>query len=120
MHPVGVISPMNGAVVGEPHRTYDSDDVYTVEYPLTPAAKSTSAGRRHATVVRSALWLGIGRDLVVGSLRAVVQLYLVGLILAVVFRTARWYWVLHCTRPLSSSDTYRTRPTDSSHGRLTA
>jgi putative ABC transport system permease protein len=29
--------------------------------------------------------LGIGRDLVVGSLRAVVQLYLVGLILAVVF-----------------------------------
>ena len=38
--------------------------------------------------------LGIGRDLVVGSLRAVVQLYLVGLILAVVFRAAQWYWVL--------------------------
>ena len=38
--------------------------------------------------------LGIGRDLVVGSLRAVVQLYLVGLILAVVFQAARWYWIL--------------------------
>lgn len=38
--------------------------------------------------------LGIGRDLVVGSLRAIVQLYLVGLILAVVFQAARWYWVL--------------------------
>jgi putative ABC transport system permease protein len=38
--------------------------------------------------------LGIGRDLVLGSLRAVVQLYLVGLILAVVFRAAQWYWVL--------------------------
>jgi putative ABC transport system permease protein len=32
--------------------------------------------------------LGLGRDLVVGSLRAVVQLYLVGLILAVVFQAA--------------------------------
>ena len=38
--------------------------------------------------------LGIGRDLVVGSLRAVVQLYLVGLILAVVFQAAQWYWIL--------------------------
>jgi putative ABC transport system permease protein len=38
--------------------------------------------------------LGIGRDLAVGSLRAVVQLYLVGLILAVVFQAAQWYWVL--------------------------
>lgn len=38
--------------------------------------------------------LDIGRDLVVGSLRAVVQLYLVGLILAVVFQAAQWYWVL--------------------------
>lgn len=38
--------------------------------------------------------LGIGRDPVVGSLRAVVQLYLVGLILAVVFDAAQWYWVL--------------------------
>lgn len=38
--------------------------------------------------------LGIGRDLVLGSLRAVVQLYLVGLILAVVFHAAQWYWVL--------------------------
>ena len=38
--------------------------------------------------------LGLGRDLVVGSLRAVVQLYLVGLILAVVFQAAQWYWVL--------------------------
>jgi hypothetical protein len=33
--------------------------------------------------------LGIGGDLVVGSLRAIVQLYLVGLILAVVFHAAR-------------------------------
>ena len=38
--------------------------------------------------------LGLGRDLVVGSLRAVVQLYLVGLILAVGFQAAQWYWVL--------------------------
>jgi putative ABC transport system permease protein len=38
--------------------------------------------------------LGLGRDLVVGSLRAVVQLYLVGLILAVVFQAAQWYWIL--------------------------
>lgn len=38
--------------------------------------------------------LGIGGDLVVGSLRAVVQLYLVGFILALVFHAARWYWVL--------------------------
>jgi len=38
--------------------------------------------------------LGIGGDLVMGSLRAVVQLYLVGLILTVVFHAARWYWVL--------------------------
>jgi len=42
--------------------------------------------------------LGIGRDLVVGALRAMVQLYLVGLILAVVFQAAQWYWVLRgCT-----------------------
>jgi putative ABC transport system permease protein len=38
--------------------------------------------------------LAIGGDLVVGSLRAAVQLYLVGLILAIVFRAAQWYWVL--------------------------
>ena len=38
--------------------------------------------------------LGLGRDLLVGSFRAIVQLYLVGLILAVVFHAARWYWVL--------------------------
>src|SRR5258705_385740 len=38
--------------------------------------------------------LGIAGDVVVGTLRAMVQLYLVGLILAVVFRAARWYWVL--------------------------
>ena len=38
--------------------------------------------------------LSLGRDLVVGSLRAVVQLYLVGLILAIVFQAAQWYWVL--------------------------
>jgi putative ABC transport system permease protein len=38
--------------------------------------------------------LGLERDLVIGSLRTMVQLYLVGLILAAVFATARWYWVL--------------------------
>jgi putative ABC transport system permease protein len=38
--------------------------------------------------------LGLERDLLVGSVRAMVQLYLVGLILATVFTAARWYWVL--------------------------
>lgn len=38
--------------------------------------------------------LGLQRDLVIGSLRAIVQLYAVGLILAAVFAAARWYWVL--------------------------
>jgi putative ABC transport system permease protein len=38
--------------------------------------------------------LGLERDFVVGTVRTVVQLYLVGLILAAVFAAARWYWVL--------------------------
>lgn len=38
--------------------------------------------------------LGLERDLLIGSLRTIVQLYLVGLILAAVFAAARWYWVL--------------------------
>lgn len=38
--------------------------------------------------------LGLERDLVIGSVRTVVQLYLVGLILAAVFSAARWYWVM--------------------------
>jgi len=38
--------------------------------------------------------LGLERDLAIGTVRAFVQLYLVGLILAAVFSTARWYWVL--------------------------
>jgi putative ABC transport system permease protein len=38
--------------------------------------------------------LGLERDLLVGAVRTVVQLYLVGLILAAVFAAARWYWVL--------------------------
>ncbi len=38
--------------------------------------------------------LGLERDLVVGSLRAVVQLYGVGLILAAIFAAAHWYWVV--------------------------
>jgi putative ABC transport system permease protein len=38
--------------------------------------------------------LGLERDLLVGALRTVVQLFLVGLILAAVFTAARWYWVL--------------------------
>jgi UDP-glucose/iron transport system permease protein len=38
--------------------------------------------------------LGLERDLAIGTVRAFVQLYLVGLILAAVFSAARWYWVL--------------------------
>lgn len=38
--------------------------------------------------------LGLERDLVIGTVRTVVQLYLIGLILAAVFAAARWYWVL--------------------------
>jgi len=38
--------------------------------------------------------LGLERDLLIGTIRTVVQLYLVGLILAAVFSAARWYWVL--------------------------
>jgi len=38
--------------------------------------------------------LGLERDLLIGAGRAIVQLYLVGLILATVFSAARWYWVL--------------------------
>jgi len=38
--------------------------------------------------------LGLERDLLVGTVRTMVQLYLVGLILATVFTAARWYWVL--------------------------
>ena len=38
--------------------------------------------------------LGLERDLVVGTVRTIVQLYLVGLILASVFSAARWYWVV--------------------------
>src|SRR3989442_275342 len=45
-----------------------------------------------AVSIRQAL--GLERDLVIGSVRTVVQLYLVGLILAAVFSAARWYWVM--------------------------
>jgi putative ABC transport system permease protein len=38
--------------------------------------------------------LGLERDLLIGTVRTMVQLYLVGLILATVFAAARWYWVL--------------------------
>src|SRR5207245_1620665 len=38
--------------------------------------------------------LGPERDLLIGTIRTIVQLYLVGLILAAVFSAARWYWVL--------------------------
>jgi putative ABC transport system permease protein len=38
--------------------------------------------------------LGLERDLAIGAVRTLVQLYLVGLILAAVFSAARWYWVL--------------------------
>jgi UDP-glucose/iron transport system permease protein len=38
--------------------------------------------------------LGLERDLVIGSVRTVVQLYGVGFLLAAVFAAARWYWVV--------------------------
>jgi putative ABC transport system permease protein len=38
--------------------------------------------------------LGLERDLVIGALRTMVQLYGVGLILTAVFAAARWYWVM--------------------------
>src|SRR5690349_1945034 len=38
--------------------------------------------------------LGLERDLLVGAVRTIAQLYLVGVILAAVFGAARWYWVL--------------------------
>jgi putative ABC transport system permease protein len=38
--------------------------------------------------------LGLERDLAIGAVRTIVQLYLVGLILAAVFAAAKWYWVL--------------------------
>src|SRR5258705_4769155 len=38
--------------------------------------------------------LGLERDLLVGTIRTIAQLYLVGLILAAVFSAARWYWVM--------------------------
>ena len=38
--------------------------------------------------------LGLERDLLLGSIRTIVQLYGVGLILAAVFAAARWYWVM--------------------------
>ncbi len=38
--------------------------------------------------------LGLARDLAIGSVRTVVQLYGVGFVLAAVFAAARWYWVL--------------------------
>jgi putative ABC transport system permease protein len=38
--------------------------------------------------------LGLERDLIVGTVRTIAQLYLVGLILASVFAAGRWYWVV--------------------------
>jgi putative ABC transport system permease protein len=38
--------------------------------------------------------LSLERDLVVGAIRTVVQLYGVGLVLTAVFAAARWYWVV--------------------------
>jgi putative ABC transport system permease protein len=48
-----------------------------------------------AVAVAISLWqaLGLMRELVVGSLRTVVQLYVVGGVLSAVFAAARWYWV---------------------------
>src|SRR5207253_6268176 len=38
--------------------------------------------------------LGLERDLVVGAVRTIVQLYVVGFVLASVFAAGRWYWVV--------------------------
>lgn len=38
--------------------------------------------------------LGLEKDLLIGTVRAIAQLYLVGLVLAAVFAASRWYWVL--------------------------
>jgi putative ABC transport system permease protein len=38
--------------------------------------------------------LGLERDLVVGTVRTIVQLYFVGIILASVFAAGRWYLVV--------------------------
>ncbi len=45
-------------------------------------------------VVSARQALGLERDLVIGSIRAILQLYLVGLILTVVFAAAHWYWIV--------------------------
>ncbi len=45
-----------------------------------------------AVSIRQAL--GLERDLVIGSIRTVVQLYGVGLMLTAVFAAAQWYWVV--------------------------
>lgn len=38
--------------------------------------------------------LGLGRDLAIGAVRTVLQLYAVGFVLAAVFAASRWYWVV--------------------------
>ena len=45
-------------------------------------------------VISIRLPLGLERDLVIGALRTMIQLYAVGFILAWVFAAARWYWVV--------------------------
>ena len=57
-------------------------------------------------VVSARQALGLERDLAVGAVRAVVQLYLVGLILAAVFSAARWYWVLLILAVMSAIATH--------------
>jgi len=44
-------------------------------------------------VVSARQALGLERDLIVGTVRTIVQLYLVGIVLAAVFAAGRWYWV---------------------------
>ncbi|MGH8745902.1 MAG: ABC transporter permease [Burkholderiales bacterium] len=50
--------------------------------------------------------LGLERDLALGALRTIVQLYGVGLILAAVFAAARWYWVVLILLVMTSVATY--------------
>ncbi|HWN12514.1 MAG TPA: ABC transporter permease, partial [Candidatus Dormibacteraeota bacterium] len=49
--------------------------------------------------------LGLERDLALGSLRTMVQLYAVGLILAAVFASARWYWVVFIVVAMTAAAT---------------
>jgi putative ABC transport system permease protein len=65
--------------------------------------------------------LGLERDLVIGSLRTILQLYGVGLVLAAVFAAARWYWVVLILLAMTAVATHAAvsrlvRPVPGAHG----